>query len=74
MFFLVLTYLTSLLKCLKRFAFSCQINLTIGERPNKKNIESLNVTQKETLFLFLSRTVNVKVYGRGPPVGWKSVV
>ena len=26
--------------------FSCQINLTIGERPNKKNVESLNLTRK----------------------------
>ena len=26
--------------------FPCQINLTLGERPNKKNIESLNWTRK----------------------------
>ena len=28
----------------KRFFF-CQINLTIGERPNKKDIESLHLTR-----------------------------
>ena len=33
-------------KRLKKIYISCQINLTIGERPNKKNIESLNLTQK----------------------------
>ena len=31
---------------LKKIYFSCKINLTIGERPNKKNIESLNLTRK----------------------------
>ena len=31
---------------LKKICFSCQINLTIGERPNKKNIESLVVVLK----------------------------
>ena len=31
---------------LKKICFSYQINLTIGERPNKKNIESLNLTRK----------------------------
>ena len=36
-------------KMLKKICFSCQINLTIGERPNKKNIESLNLTRKENL-------------------------
>ena len=34
---------------LKKICFSCQINLTIGERPNKKNIESLNLTRKVDL-------------------------
>ena len=34
---------------LKNICFSCQINLTIGERPNKKSIESLNLTQKVNL-------------------------
>ena len=34
---------------LKKICFSCQINLTIGERPNKKNIESLNLTRKVNL-------------------------
>ena len=34
---------------LKKICFSCQINLTIGERPNKKNIESLNFAQKVNL-------------------------
>ena len=34
---------------LKKICFSCQINLTIGERPNKKNIEPLNLTQKANL-------------------------
>ena len=32
-------------KRLKKIYFSCQINLTIGERTNKKNIESLNLTR-----------------------------
>ena len=36
-------------KMLKKISFKCQINLTIGEEPNKKNIESLNLTQKENL-------------------------
>ena len=36
-------------KMLIKICFSCQINLTIGERPNKKNIESLNLTRKVNL-------------------------
>ena len=37
-------------KMLKKICFSCQINLTsIGERLNKKNIESLNLTWKVNL-------------------------
>ena len=43
---------------LKRIYFSCQINLTIGERPNKKNIESLNLTRK------VYRMVQKKIYDR----------
>ena len=35
---------------LKKICFSCQINLAIGERPNKKNIELLNLTQKGKSF------------------------
>ena len=31
---------------LYKINFLCQINLTIGEGPNKKNIESLNLTRK----------------------------
>ena len=31
---------------LKKIYFSSQINLTIGETPIKKNIESLNLTRK----------------------------
>ena len=31
---------------LKKIYFSSQIYMTIGERPNKKNIESLNLTRK----------------------------
>ena len=31
---------------LRKIYFSYQINLTKGERPNKKNIESLNLTCK----------------------------
>ena len=34
---------------LKKISFSCEINLTIGENPNKKNIESLNLTHKVNL-------------------------
>ena len=34
---------------LKKICFSSQINLTTGERPNKKNIESLNLTWKVNL-------------------------
>ena len=34
---------------LKKICFSCLINLKIGERPNKKNIESLNLTRKLNL-------------------------
>ena len=34
---------------LKKICFSCQINLTTGERPNKKNIEYLNLTRKVNL-------------------------
>ena len=34
---------------LKKIYFSCEINLTIGERPKKKNIESLNVKLKAKL-------------------------
>ena len=33
----------------KKIYFSSQINLTIGERPNNKNIESLNLTRKVNL-------------------------
>ena len=32
--------------------FSGKINLTIGERPNKKNIESLNLTWKVNILRF----------------------
>ena len=32
--------------------FSCQINLTIGERQNKKNIDSLLVTRNIILFFY----------------------
>ena len=38
---------------LKKICFSCQINLTIGERPNKKNIESLDLTRKINLLRLL---------------------
>ena len=38
---------------LKKICFSCQINLTIGERPYKKNIESLNLTRKVNLLRLL---------------------
>ena len=30
----------------KNIYFLCQIDLMIGERPNKKNIESLNLHEK----------------------------
>ena len=43
---------------LKNICFSCQINLTIGERPNKNNIESLNLTRKVNI-LRLSRGKNL---------------
>ena len=33
-------------KRLKKIYISCLINMTIGERPNKKNIKSLNLTRK----------------------------
>ena len=33
-------------KMLKKICFSCQIHLTIGERPNKKYIDSLILTRK----------------------------
>ena len=33
-------------KRLIKIYFSCQINLTVRERPNKKNIESPNLTRK----------------------------
>ena len=36
-------------KMIKKICFSSQINLAIGERPNKKNIESLNLTRKVKL-------------------------
>ena len=36
-------------KMLKKICFSYQINLTIGERPNTKNIESLILTRKVNL-------------------------
>ena len=36
---------------------SCQINLTIGERPNKKNIESLNLTRKVNILRLLRGNV-----------------
>ena len=36
---------------LKKICFSCQINLTIGEIPNNKNIESLNLTRKVNLLM-----------------------
>ena len=38
---------------LKKIRFSCQINLTIGERPNMKNIEPLNLTRKVNLLRLL---------------------
>ena len=41
-------------KRLRKISFSCQINLTIGERPNKKDIESFNLTRKVNI-LRLSR-------------------
>jgi hypothetical protein len=34
---------------LKKICFLCQINLTLGEIPDKKNIESLNLKRKENL-------------------------
>ena len=37
----------------KNICFSCQINLTIGDRPNKKNIESLNLTRKVNILRLL---------------------
>ena len=40
---------------LKKICFLCKINLTLVERPNKKNIELLNLTQKVNLFLRLWR-------------------
>ena len=39
---------------LKNICFSCEINLTIGERPDKKNIGSLNFTQKVNLLRLLT--------------------
>ena len=36
----------------KKIYFSCQINLTIRERPNKKNIETLNSTWKVNILRF----------------------
>ena len=36
-------------KVLLRFYLFCQINLTIGERPNKKYIQLLNLTRKVNL-------------------------
>ena len=33
----------------QKICFSCHIKLMIGERPKKKNIESLNLTQKANL-------------------------
>jgi hypothetical protein len=35
---------------LKKICFLCKINLTLVERPDKKNIELLNLTQKVNLF------------------------
>ena len=45
---------------LKKICFSCQISVTIGERPNKKNIESLNLTRK-VKFLMLWRGKSVLI-------------
>ena len=50
-------------KRLKKICFSYQINLTIGERPNKKNIESRDLIRKvnllrlwrEKIIIFYSR-------------------
>ena len=43
---------------LKKIYFSCQINLTIGERPNKKSIESLNKTLICHLIRFTFKALN----------------
>ena len=53
---------------LKKICFSCQINLTVGERPNKKNIESLNFTRKVNLLsqqtCLLCRTADMSAVAR----------
>ena len=54
-------------KMLKKICFSCKINLTIGERPNKKYIESLNLTRKANLLrLWRGNTIilqgNISLY------------
>ena len=41
-------------KMIKMIGFSWQINLTIGKRPKKKNIETFNLTRKLN-FLMLWR-------------------
>ena len=44
---------------LKKICYLCQINLKIGERPNKKNIESLNLKQKVNILgLWLGKYIN----------------
>ena len=48
---------------LKKIYFSGQINLTIGEKPNKKNVESLNLTRKENL-LYYSFFENAHFYSQ----------
>ena len=37
-------------KRLEKIYFPCQINLPIGVRPNKKNIEALNLTRKVNIW------------------------
>ena len=43
-----------------RFIFFMSNILTIGERPNKQNIESLDLTQKVNLSGILRRNKNAK--------------
>ena len=57
---------------LKKICFPCQINLTILERPNKKNIESLNLTLKINLKFFL--TIKSKSVEIPRPPGYSSVL
>ena len=51
---------------LKKICFLCQVNLMIGERPNKKNIESLNLTQKSKSFKALTWKVYIYSFSKLP--------